>query len=99
MVLIWGGELRGDAMKILLTLLFFVFLGFAIVGLIHSDSLIVLTNFTKVKHDAELNLLFPFLPLSLSLCYMTEFARILGTPQKRLASDNLLIKALASELT
>jgi hypothetical protein len=43
-------------MKILLTLLFFVLLGFAIVGLIHGDPLIVLTKFTKVKHDAQLSL-------------------------------------------
>ena len=42
--------------RILLTTLFFVLVGFGIVGLIHGDPLIVLTNFTAVKHDAELSL-------------------------------------------
>ena len=43
-------------MRILITILGFVLLGFVIVGLIHGDILIVLTNFTAVKHDAELSL-------------------------------------------
>ena len=43
-------------MKILLTILFFVLVGFAIVGLIHRDLFIVLTNFTAVKHDAQVSL-------------------------------------------
>jgi hypothetical protein len=42
--------------KILLTILFFVLLGFAIVGLIHGDLFIVLTNFTAVKHEAGVSL-------------------------------------------
>ena len=45
-------------MKILLTILFFVLVGFAIVGLIHSSLFIVLTNFTAVKHDAQVSLIF-----------------------------------------
>ena len=43
-------------MKILLTILSFVLLGFAIVGLIHGSLSIVLTSFAAVKHDAELSL-------------------------------------------
>jgi hypothetical protein len=43
-------------MKILLTILFFILVGFAIVGLLHGDLFIALTNFTAVKHDAELSL-------------------------------------------
>ena len=42
--------------KILLTILFFALLGFGIVGLIHGSLFIVLTNFTEVKHDAQLSL-------------------------------------------
>jgi len=42
--------------KILLTILFFALLGFGIVGLIHGSLFIVLTNFTAVKHDAQLSL-------------------------------------------
>ncbi len=43
-------------MKFFLTIVSFVLLGFAIVGLIHGDLFIVLTNFTAVKHDAEVSL-------------------------------------------
>ncbi len=43
-------------MKILLTILFFVMVGFALVGLIHGNLFIVLTNFTAVKHDAQVSL-------------------------------------------
>jgi hypothetical protein len=42
--------------RIVLTILVFVLLGFGIVGLIHGDPLIVLTNYTAVKHDAEISL-------------------------------------------
>lgn len=42
-------------MKIFLTIVSFVLLGFAIVGLIHGDLFIVLTNFTAVKHEAEVS--------------------------------------------
>jgi hypothetical protein len=42
--------------RILLTTLFFVLVGFGIVGLIHRDPLIVLTNFAAVRHDAQLSL-------------------------------------------
>ena len=55
-----GGRSGRDAMqiltRILLTILVFALLGFGIVGLIHGDPLIVLTNFTAVKHDAQLSL-------------------------------------------
>ena len=43
-------------MKILLTILFFILAGFAIIGLIHGNLLIVLTGFTTVKHDAQVSL-------------------------------------------
>ena len=43
-------------MKILLTILFFVMVGFALVGLIHGNLFIVLTNFAAVKHDAQVSL-------------------------------------------
>ena len=43
-------------MKILLTILFFILAGFAIVGLIHGSVLIVLTQFSAVKHDAQVSL-------------------------------------------
>ena len=42
--------------RMLLTILFFSLVGFGIVGLIHGNLLIVLTNFTAVKHDAQLSL-------------------------------------------
>lgn len=42
-------------MKFLLSILFFVLLGFAIVGLLHGDLFIVFTNFTAVKHEAEVS--------------------------------------------
>jgi hypothetical protein len=42
-------------MKFLISILFFVLLGFAIVGLLHSDLFIVFTNFTTVKHEAEVS--------------------------------------------
>jgi hypothetical protein len=45
-----------NAMKVFLTILFFVLLGFAIVGLIHGNLFIVLTGFTAVRHDAQLSL-------------------------------------------
>jgi hypothetical protein len=43
-------------MKILLTILIFVLVGFVTVGLIHGNLLIVLTGFTVVKHEAQLSL-------------------------------------------
>ncbi len=43
-------------MKILLTILFFILVGFAIFGLIHGSLFIVLTGFTTVKHDAQVSL-------------------------------------------
>jgi len=43
-------------MRIILTILFFVLLGFAIVGLIHGSLFIVLTGFTAVRHDAQVSL-------------------------------------------
>jgi ABC-type Mn2+/Zn2+ transport system permease subunit len=43
-------------MKFLMTILIFVLVGFAIVGLIHGNLFIVLTNFTAVKHDALVGL-------------------------------------------
>jgi len=42
-------------MRILLTILFFVLLGFTIVGLIHGSLFIVLTGFAVVKHDAQVS--------------------------------------------
>ena len=39
-------------MKILLTILIFILVGFAIIGLIHGSLFMVLTGFTTVKHDA-----------------------------------------------
>jgi hypothetical protein len=42
-------------MRILLTILFFILIGFAIIGLIHGNLLIVLTGFTAVKHDAQVS--------------------------------------------
>ncbi len=47
---------QGDDMRILLTILFFVLVGFGIVGLIHGSLFIVLTGFAAVKHDAEVSL-------------------------------------------
>jgi hypothetical protein len=41
-------------LRTLLTI--FILIGIGIVGLIHGDPLIVLTNFTAVKHDAQLSL-------------------------------------------
>lgn len=43
-------------MKILLTILIFILAGFAIIGLIHGSLFIVLTEFTTVKHDAQVSL-------------------------------------------
>ncbi len=43
-------------MRILLTILFFVLIGFAIIGLIHGNLLIVLTGFSAVRHDAQVSL-------------------------------------------
>jgi hypothetical protein len=45
-------------MRIVLTILFFVLTGFAIVGLVHGDLFIVLTGFPAVKREAELSLIF-----------------------------------------
>ena len=43
-------------MKIFLTVIGFILIGFAIVGLIHGDLFIVLTSFWAVKHEAQLSL-------------------------------------------
>jgi hypothetical protein len=45
-------------MKILSTVVIFVIVGFAIVGLIHGDLFIVLTNFSAVRREAQLSLIF-----------------------------------------
>ena len=42
-------------MRILLTILFFVLIGFAIIGLIHGNLLIVLTEFSAVSHVAQVS--------------------------------------------
>ena len=63
-------------MKILLTILIFILAGFAIIGLIHGSLFIVLTEFTAVKHDAQVSLVIPFVPVSSSLCFMTDFRLI-----------------------
>jgi hypothetical protein len=43
-------------MKRLVTIIIFVLLGFAVVGLLHRDLFIVLTRFALVKHEAFLSL-------------------------------------------
>lgn len=42
-------------MRIVLTILFFVLVGFAIVGLIHGSLFVVLTRYAAVKHDAQVS--------------------------------------------
>ena len=44
-----------QAMKRLPTILIFVLAGFMLVGLLHRDLFIVLTNFALVKHEALLS--------------------------------------------
>ena len=46
----------GHTMRIILTVLLFVLLGFAIVGLLHGSLFIVLTRYAAVKHDAQVSL-------------------------------------------